>query len=195
MNNITEKNVREFIDAMNRDALEEVNKIKTETKEFNEREYEESKKRIKSDSEHEKQYEITKIKTQTNREISRLVSESRKEVADKRNNITKQVFSEAENELAAFTKTEKYADFLSMSAAKIKSALGEDNLTLFLREEDMKYCEKIAEETKCTFEIDNTIRIGGLKGKRGNTVADDSLDERLESQLEWFKANSVLTVR
>lgn len=195
MNNITEKNVREFIDAINRDALEECNKIKAEAENYRRDEYEEAKKRIKRDSEQEKQYEITKIKTQTNREISKLVNEAKRQVVSRREKITAQVFNDALKKLSDFTESENYADFLVASALKIAEALGEENLTVFMREKDMAFSEKIAEKVKCSFEIDNTIKTGGLKGKSGNTLADDTLDERLQEQSEWFKANSGLTVR
>ncbi len=197
MNNITEKNVREFIDAINRDALEECKKIETESEQFVKTEYELAKRRIKAEVEESCRYELTKIKTQTNREISRLVHESEKEVVTKREKIAEHVFNEALEKLSLFAKSDKYGDFLSLSAKKIIDALGDEGLTLFLREEDMAFSEKIKEDTKTTasFQTDSSIKTGGLKGKCGTTLADDTLDTRLEEQMEWFKANSGLTVR
>lgn len=196
MNNITEKNVREFIEAINRDALEECNKLKNEAENFRHDQYEKEKKRIKSECERDKQYEITKIKTQTNREISRLVNESKKEVVDKREKITRQIFDSAQSKLSAFTESSEYGDFLVKSAFKITEALGKEGVTLFLREKDLAFAEKIKNDTQIDFDFqaDSTIKTGGLKGKFGSTVADDTLDERLREQAEWFKANSGLTV-
>ena len=196
MNNSTDKNVREFIDAINRDALEECKEIEKASEEFRKEEYEQAKARIKEEVDANKQYEITKILTETNRELSALVSEAKTEVVGKRNSITKEVFEKAEKKLVEFVKAEKYEGLIVSSAQKIKEALKSDEITFMLRSEDMKYADVIGEKLggKMNFEEDSSIRIGGLKGKAGVSVADDTLDERLEEQKEWFKSHSELSL-
>ncbi len=194
--NITEKNVREFIDAINRDAFEECKKIECESEEFLKNEYKLAEMQIRREMEEKKISRITRIKSETNREITRLSNEAKKINAKKREEIENKVFSDAREKLAEFAKSEKYLPFLVMSARKLITCLGDGEITFFMRPEDMAFSEEIKNEIGdfCKFECDSTIVTGGLRAKKGTTLADDTLDMRLFEQREWFRMNSGLSL-
>lgn len=197
MNNITEKNVREFIEAINRDALDEVRRLERESDEYNRIELEKTQDEAKKVLEERNRVDRAKIKAETNREISRLQFENKKKIIDRRTEIEDKVFKEAEDKLTEFAKSDKYLDFLIKSAQNILKEIGKENVTFFMRESDLSFKEKISEELKAEYEFkpDSTILIGGLKAESKNILADDTLDKRLQNEREWFRMNSSLSVR
>lgn len=197
MNNITEKNVREFIEAINRDALDEVRRLERESDEYNRIELEKTQDEAKKVLEERNRVDRAKIKAETNREISRLQFENKKKIIDRRTEIEDKVFKEAEDKLTEFASSEKYLDFLIKSAQNILKEIGKENVTFFMRESDLSFKEKISEKLNAEYEFkpDSTILIGGLKGESKNILADDTLDKRLQNEREWFRMNSSLSVR
>ncbi len=197
MNSLTDKNVNQFIDAINRDAIEECEIIAKQSEEFRKTEFERRKALIEEETRKDKEYYLNKILSEANKEISAAESEGKIIIAQKRTSVTEEIFSEAKNELIDFSKSEEYLPFLLKSAKKIIDALKTESITLFMKKEDAEYSRDIQNNfsSKINFEIDGTIIIGGLKGKSGDTLADDTLDIRLEEQKEWFKSDCGLLIQ
>ncbi len=147
--------------------------------------------------------EVRRTTARIHQDIGRQFSsdeiEVRKQIFEKREDIKTQVFKEAEKKIISFTQSEAYEPFLAKSMDAIKTKLvGRDKVvTVFLRQEDLKFKEMIQTHTvlPCDFVVDNAIRLGGLRVRFAMVEIDDTLDTRLSSQTQWFEENSGLVVK
>ena len=71
-------------------------------------------------------------------------------------------------------------------------------MTVYVRPGDMRFADDIKKAfgRDCKVESSEEITIGGCRAGvvGGSTVADDTLDTRLEAQREWFLENSGMSV-
>ena len=142
------------------------------------------------------------IQTEIQRNRNEIISEySRKEIEEidaliqKRNSMEESVFKAVTDKIAEFTESSCYEDFLMESARQMSELLGEGS-KLMIRPCDTKLSPLIrnAFGKDCTVEADEAIVLGGMIGEDAalGLAANDSLDDRLEAQREWFRENSAL---
>ena len=74
----------------------------------------------------------------------------------------------------------------------------EGSVTVFVRESDLRFEDLIKSSfgRDCAVESSDDIKIGGCRAELagGSTVADDTLDTRLDAQREWFLENAGMSV-
>ena len=133
-----------------------------------------------------------------NRTVANERTQQRARLTDKRGAITDEVFGDAREKLVAFTESDGYADFLKKSAAGFAAVFPQGDVTVYVRPGDMHFADDIknAFGRDCKVESSDEITIGGCRAgvAGGSTVADDTLDTRLEAQREWFLENSGMSV-
>ena len=137
-------------------------------------------------------------KTEISAGLSRAETASRRRIFVRRQEIEADVFEKAKNKLVEYTKTADYGKSLEKSAALISEKLTGDDTVLLVREQDMKYKDKLftAFGRSCEVKTSEDILIGGVIGvsKKLGLLADETLDSKLEEQHEWFCENSGLMV-
>ena len=122
-------------------------------------------------------------------ELSRLTLEKRKEYLSVRDDVTEKTVSRTKEMLVAFTREERYADFMYSKAKAAASDLG-THFTIYLKEQDLPLAEglkKAAGDLCDGVFADEGIEIGGLlaRSATGGMVIYDTLDEGLaESRKE-----------
>ena len=133
-----------------------------------------------------------------NRTVAKERTQQRARLTDKRGAITDEVFGDAREKLTAFTESDGYADFLKKSAAGFAAVFPQGDVTVYVRPGDMRFADDIKKAfgRDCKVESSDEITIGGCRAGvvGGSTVADDTLDTRLEAQREWFLENSGMSV-
>ena len=133
-----------------------------------------------------------------NRTVANERTQQRARLTDKRGAITDEVFGDAREKLTAFTESDGYVDFLKMSAAGFAAVFPQGDVTVYVRPGDMRFADDIKKAfgRDCKVESSDEITIGGCRAgvAGGSTVADDTLDTRLEAQREWFLENSGMSV-
>ena len=133
-----------------------------------------------------------------NRTVANERTQQRARLTDKRGAITDEVFGDAREKLTAFTESDGYADFLKKSAAGFAAVFPQGDVTVYVRPGDMRFADDIKKAfgRDCKVESSDEITIGGCRAgvAGGSTVADDTLDTRLEAQREWFLENSGMSV-
>ena len=133
-----------------------------------------------------------------NRTVANERTQQRARLTDKRGAITDEVFGDAREKLTAFTESDGYADFLKKSAAGFAAVFPQGDVTVYVRPGDMRFADDIKKAfgRDCKVESSDEITIGGCRAGvvGGSTVADDTLDTRLEAQREWFLENSGMSV-
>lgn len=190
------KNLSEFIRAINADADMECERIKNTANE------EKKEKLYAASKELEKNYleKISRtqknLRSENNREMTELENKMRDELITKRESIRQNVFKKVEQKLNDFVKTQDYKDFLCNSAQEIGKALKGEKLIIYIRNEDEEFSQLIKQSLgkPCEVVTDSSIHIGGLKASTDNQSANDTLDYRLENEREWFIENSGLKI-
>lgn len=186
-----------FAEIINKNALAQCKKIEKQTEKFRKEQLKELEGKAKAELESRLEYEAQRIRTQTGSKISSLVSESKKSLAQKREEITERVFEQVREQLVAFSKTEEYKAFLKRVVEALLLEIGE-NAVVYVREEDLAFCESELSKagSSVRFEKSGEIKLGGASASNPERTvfAVDTLESRLASQREVFMAQSALSI-
>lgn len=189
--------VSKFVTAITREAEEQRQRIKQETKDFIASEMEKAEMEALNDSYKMIQRAVSNIRADVGSQLSSRMMENRRALLARREEILEEVLGKAGERLAAFTGTADYAAFLTASAKKALAVLRTEKPTVYLRPADMSRQAEIAAAIgPCRFEEDAGIRLGGLRmtDEAGKIAVDDTLDTRLAAQRTWFQQNSGLVL-
>lgn len=190
--------VTKFIAAINNDADMRMQEIQKEIEEFNKIELKKATDEAIDEARAKYQRDKARLKSKVSVEYSEKEMEKRRALIKKRNEITLSVFDDALKQLSKYTLTDDYTKWMTDNIAKSCSILNSDDLKLIVNKRDY---DKIKNEllkatgNKAKIEIGD-ITIGGYqlislsKGK----IIDDTLDERLKAQYDWFLENSGLSI-
>ena len=193
-----EERAAKFFDAITKDAEERHEEMTRKTRETVESGLEKAKTKAHSQAQAKIERERMLKEQEFNRTVANERTQQRARLTDKRGAITDEVFGDAREKLTAFTESDGYADFLKKSAAGFAAAFPQGDVTVYVRPGDMRFADDIKKAfgRDCKVESSDEITIGGCRAgvAGGSTVADDTLDTRLEAQREWFLENSGMSV-
>lgn len=193
-----EERAAKFFDAITKDAEERHEELTRKTRETVESGLEKAKAKANFQAQARIERERMLNEQEFNRTVANERTRQRARLTDKRGAITDGVFGDAREKLVAFTESDGYADFLKKSAAGFSAAFSQGDVTVYVRPGDMRFADDIKKAfgRDCKVESSDEITIGGCRAgvAGGSTVADDTLDTRLEAQREWFLENSGMSV-
>ena len=193
-----EERAAKFFDAITKDAEERHEEMTRKTRETVESGLEKAKTKAHSQAQAKIERERMLKEQEFNRTVANERTQQRARLTDKRGAITDEVFGDAREKLVAFTESDGYADFLKKSAAGFAAGFPHGDVTVYVRPGDMRFADDIKKAfgRDCKVESSDEITIGGCRAgvAGGSTVADDTLDTRLEAQREWFLENSGMSV-
>lgn len=193
-----EERAAKFFDAITKDAEERHEEMTRKTRETVESGLEKAKTKAHSQAQAKIERERMLKEQEFNRTVANERTQQRARLTDKRGAITDEVFGDAREKLVAFTESDGYADFLKKSAAGFAVVFPQEDVTVYVRPGDMRFADDIKKAfgRDCKVESSDEITIGGCRAGvvGGSTVADDTLDTRLEAQREWFLENSGMSV-
>lgn len=193
-----EERAAKFFDAITKDAEERHEEMTRKTRETVESGLEKAKTKAHSQAQAKIERERMLKDQEFNRTVANERTQQRARLTDKRGAITDEVFGDAREKLVAFTESDGYADFLKKSAAGFAAVFPQGDVIVYVRPGDMRFADDIknAFGRDCKVESSDEITIGGCRAgvAGGSTVADDTLDTRLEAQREWFLENSGMSV-
>ena len=117
--------------------------------------------------------------------------EAQKDVLRHRNSLIDKLFSEIEDKISEFRKTDDYFNLLVKS---LESENMSDNAVVYLMPDDMKYVEKLSKLTKAEFKPDSSIRLGGLSVlyPDESVISDKTLDTLLKEEKKHFASSGKL---
>lgn len=193
-----EERAAKFFDAITKDAEERHEEMTRKTRETVESGLEKAKTKAHSQAQAKIERERMLKEQEFNRTVANERTQQRARLTDKRGAITDEVFGDAREKLVAFTESDGYADFLKKSAAGFAAVFPQGDVIVYVRPGDMRFADDIKKAfgRDCKVESSDEITIGGCRAgvAGGSTVADDTLDTRLEAQREWFLENSGMSV-
>ena len=187
-----------FLKAIEKYAEEQRSKMQSEAEDFKNRELNIAEEEGLKEAYTMIQKKMADINNRISSDRSKQEAESRRNIFIRRKEIEDEVFEKAKQRLIEFTATEKYISLLETSAKNIAEVLGADDITVYLKKDDMKHKDRIIKALgkNCEFSVSDEIKIGGITGlsRSRGLIADETLDTRLEEQHEWFCENSGLRI-
>lgn len=187
--------IERFSEIINKNALAQCKKIEKQTEKFRKDQLKELESKAKAELEGRLEYEAQRITTQKGSRISALASESKRNLAAKREEITACVFKKVEKELLKFTESADYPNFLKKSIESLVGEVGE-NAVIYVRKADLELCRGLSADGVLRFEESSKIRLGGAaaSNEAGTVFAVDTLESRLEEQKDIFKEKADLSI-
>ncbi len=132
-------------------------------------------------------------------EISQSHIERTRKLIEKRDTFVKDIFGQARQQLVDFTNQDDYKTFLIEKMKKVNTIASFPNSTLYINKKDEKYKDDLVKcfDHELMIEITPSIHIGGfiLENKERSVVLDETLDNALTAQKEWFHKNSGLMIK
>ncbi|WP_411677728.1 V-type ATP synthase subunit E [Caproicibacter sp.] len=194
----TDEKKDKFYSAINHYAEEQRKKIEDEITAFKEKELGEAEMEVLTECYRMIQKEMSQMRMGIVKEMAVREMALKRELLEKRQKITDDIFQRSADKLVEFTKTERYADFLKKSAEQFSKVLQNEGTVVFLKSGDEKYEDLIRSSfsSACSFQVLESIRIGGIRARNDNMglSADGTLDTLLENQREWFEEQSGMAV-
>lgn len=195
---VNNEKTNNFLKAITKYGEEQRNKIQAEVEQFKKEELEKAETEILNDAYVLIQKEMSQMRLAISSEVSRKSMAKRKELFEKRQGITAEVFQKTAQRLALFTETADYPVLLERYASHIAQVLTQPGTVLYLREQDSSLASRVqaAFGGECSVQITNEIKLGGVRGYNSamGLVADETLDSKLEDQREWFTENCGMQV-
>lgn len=195
---IDETKTSKFLEAINKYAKEQRDKLNREAQMIREQEEIRIEDEILSDAYNLIQREMAAMKIEISNECSKKEFAGKRQLFEKRMNIMEEVFKKAEQKLLEYSQSDKYKALLLNSVGKIAEISKNEGMTLYIKPEDEYLVSEIKESfpAKCNVELDNQIKIGGIRGydKENGVIIDETMDSKLVDQREWFTENSGLMI-
>ena len=186
-----------FLDAINKYAEQQKAQITQDIEDYKKTKIEQATEQGLQDAYDLIRDDIRKRKAAIVNEVSREELKLRNELFEQRQTICDDVFAQARQKLLEFVKSPEYTAFLERSLNEVKDTVGD------------KFCKVHLSQADCSLNLpidsilpshevvaDRSIMIGGVKVycPELGILMDDTLDARLNDQLEWFTENSGLKV-
>lgn len=184
----TEEKLKHFSEVSMETAREEAQRLITEYKAVLEDEMEQHKKEKKEASENQFRIEAENAAREINKALSAEQLHIKRKLSRKQQELREVLFSEIQEQLRAFTKTEGYADWLE---AKVKKALviaGEDEIQISLSPEDADLIPEIEKRTGMRPLLAEDSFLGGIRAviPQKNILIDDTLLTSFQNEKESF---------
>ena len=188
MHMTTEEKLKHFSEVSMETAREEAQRAITEYKAVLEDEMEQHKKEKKEASENQFRIEAENAAREINKALSAEQIHIKRKLSRKQQELREVLFSEIQEQLRAFTKTEGYADWLE---AKVKKALviaGEDEIQISLSPEDADLIPEIEKRTGMRPLLAEDSFLGGIRAviPQKNILIDDTLLTSFQNEKESF---------
>lgn len=198
MSDIIDEKKDKFSIAINHYAEEQRKKIEDDIQAFKKKELEETEIEVLTECYRMIQKEMVEMRSGISREMADREMADRRELLEKRHNITDDVFKRAQESLISFTKSDKYTEFLRKASKEFAGVFKSAGTVLYIKPGDEKYEDIIqtAFGSDCTFKADSEITIGGIKAYNAASgiIADDTLDTLLSDQYKWFEEHSGMKI-
>ncbi len=180
-------------------ANQEVGKILEETNELENHLNQQIKEEANKDVMMEVIQEKADIQRNAFTAISKNHNEKNKMLIQKRDEYVEMIFQDVQKKLEQFTLTPDYVEFIKGKAEKLGKYHHLENSIIYISQKDLKLEAEIQKAYGHDIKIEESpdIQIGGLmmENKKSKLVVDESLDNALKLQKEWFITNSGFKIR
>lgn len=131
--------------------------------------------------------------------VSRLHEETNRKLMQKRAELNEAIFDEMKNKLLTFCGSKEYEKMLNDRISHLTKEESYQNVCIHVAKKDEAYLDMLCKTygNGCTGCIDESIEIGGFLFicQDDGIVIDETLDNALEEQRQWFFENSGLFIK
>ena len=187
-----------FLQAIKKHAKTQKSAMQGEVKQLKNERLKEAEEQAQRDSQRLIKEKLLEYRSRRTAELAKMTQEGQKKLFVERSAMVDEVFQMAADKLRAFAESDRYADELKENAEAIAGVFGDNDCVLYLNERDLGAADML---TGCfsgnvEVEADKTIKIGGVRGycKSMGIIADETLDNKLDAQREWFIEHAALSV-
>ncbi len=192
-------------DKLNRFELElmktahaQAEQIYAEMKKYKADEIDKAQDDVLEDAYHLIQSEVSELSVQAKKEASEKTLKYRKKLIEVRDKAVTEIFSEVKEQLAGYCKTEEYARYIIklVEGFRISYPFPNSIIKLAKSDEEKKEAVMAAFGLPCEVICTDEVKIGGaiLENAAKGYIVNETLDQKLEDQKEWFRRNSGLVV-
>lgn len=193
----SEEKIQTFLQAIDRHAQEQREQIHREVEAFKSQRLHTVEQEVLREAYGLVRKERAELRDELSREMSGRYVKAKAELLTRRQEILSEVFAAAREKLLAFAQSDDYPAYLNRVLDELLTVLPADGSVFFLRPQDEPLLPALRERCpQSRFETDAAITLGGIRGEneQRGLVADDTLDEKLNSQHAWFVENSGLVL-
>lgn len=184
--------IKKVADREEKQILEEADILEKEA-------YQQMEAEAKKDAKRQLEKELASISSKASIESATNLEQRTKKLVEKREELVKDIFAQAKNQLEAFVKTKEYKDYLIRHIQKIGQDYQMTGCILNLREEDMPYQKDLVQAYgfDIDVQVDHHIQLGGfvIENPVTHVVCDETLETALENQKDWFYKTSGLMIK
>ncbi len=188
-----------FQKEINAEVEKEIAEIEAETKRLREDAYAKLEASSKREAEEKAEKEINELVLANAKEISRMQTKTNKQLISKRQELQDAIFAACREQLMDFTQTKDYQEWVNRKMAKIDPSMLEGKAEISFNPRDQKLAQTCIDRLvkKVELKLNDDIQIGGfiLINYSQSIVLDESLDNRLAEQEEWFYNHSGLMIK
>ncbi len=189
--------IERFAEVINKNAQAKCKKIQKSAEKYRKERLKEIETQSAKELDAKLKFELDRISSETNGAISSFQSENKLKIVARRDEITAQVFENAEKRLVSFAASSEYDAFLERSVKAITENF-DGAVIIYARKADIEKVKALCEKDAKVKEVKESdkIKIGGIFASDENETvfADDTLEERLAAQKEWFMLSSGLAI-
>ncbi len=131
--------------------------------------------------------------------VSRLHEETSRKLMQKRAELNEAIFDETKEKLLAFCNSKDYETMLNERISSLAKEEIYQNVCIRVAKKDEAYLDMLCKiyGNGCTGCVDESIEIGGFLFEclDDGIVIDETLDNALEEQKQWFFENSGLFIK
>lgn len=188
MHMTTEEKLKHFSEVSMETAREEAQRAITEYKAVLEDEMEQHKKEKQAASENQFRIEAENAAREINKALSAEQLHIKRKLSRKQQELREVLFSEIQEQLRAFTKSEGYADWLETKVKKALEIAGEDEIQISLSPEDADLIPEIEKRTGMRPLLAEDSFLGGIRAviPQKNILIDDTLLTSFQNEKENF---------
>lgn len=180
------------------ESKEEVNEILADVKKSEDDALVTMQQEAKKNADLRLKQELEEMHSEAATEISQVNSERMKKLIEKRDEYVNTIFTAVEDQLHAFVGSDEYVTYLEKKAKQVSEAQFEQAV-MYVREADLKLADQLVKAYGKQIEVkaSDRIQLGGLivEDQLSALVVNETLDEALKAQREWFNKNSGLVIK
>lgn len=192
-----QKKREQFRQSIMRQADAQIAKIDAELESFRVTELGRCKDDARGNSHHILDEERLRIEHEAGQRVSARRNKLRRQLYERRSQLTDELFAQAKARLRAFASGPDYPDYLRRKAGEAAGVrCSGEVVVLQVRPEDLRYEKDLIQDcgAPCHVEKTDAIALGGLLVSlpESGRAADETLDTALEAQRQWFYETSEL---
>lgn len=188
-----------FQNEINAEVAKEIAEIEAETKRLRQEAYAKLEATSQREANEKAEKEINELVLANAKEISRMQTKINKQLINKRQELQNEIFDACKKKLVEFAQTKDYQEWVNQKIAKIDASMLDGQTEISFNQRDQQLAKQCANQLgkKVELKFNDEIQIGGfiLVNYTKSIVLDESLDNRLAEQKEWFYNHSGLMIK